>query len=1069
MWIQEIVIEHFGALSRIRVSDLKPGLTVIVGRNEAGKTTLMEFVQSVFFGFRKRNYRGNPYEAMNSNFRSGFLVVNDPQAGVLRISRNEKHGLKEGELSITDRNGAHVDPFMVPFSPSGFRKYGYENLFAFDLDQMRQLDREALRSRIITAALGSPRINPLSILEKLNERSRALWKKPTGGRDSLWKNQSRVGEINIRLRHLQERPAECATLNRELEEAGQRRQELAEVIRCAESQMSELEDVLRFESDWEQLVSLERKRAEVEAAQRFPIDGIPRYESALQKYEEADQERSEGEAQLQHLERQLEAIAIDSNILEHADKILALSRKAATLANVPDEIDQGLLLAERSRARRAQEINGLGHGWDAERIRGLKLPLSLEQEIQSFVDTYQDQRERIRDFENRIASTQDISESLEEKISAKKSELQLLLGESAGYLTQKDRAKLYQCKNYFQKMSELAHRSQDEQRVLDALIQEKIELSQNLQGLELQNPRSISTPVFWMIAVATLAISGGILLSSIMNGSGWMHGFAGTAALLIAPMLFAWRMKEERARNMRIQNQRELLIRKSHFVTSRLTDTEKRRRTYLQEIDSIKRRIRDTAREVLDTPSVSLEEIERAEQRSIASESAFLRSQFLKTSLGNDLAELEIQNTSRAKLEALLSEELQELTKHDENWKIFIAECGLGPELSAEIAIDFVRNLRKIGEANEQAHRESEDLERIQTRWQAFLQEILDLANLMGRHVNEDPLQTLALWESEERSVRELLLQKKGWEEKAQDLRTRMDVLNSRIAHSRQTMERLFAAAGVADEEAFRKQHLHFEQFVKISGQLDTITDRLTKSMKFADREAMHSFYSVLDFSSRKKQAAHLRGEIDNARMESEALLERIGSIGARIAALEAENETDVLLAEKQELSARIHEDVKALITTRIAHTLLERSLRVYELEKQPKMLERASEILRSITGNKFQRVIMPLEGTKMKVERENGTWIDEEFLSRGTLEQLYLALRLSDLELYRSDKYVLPLIMDDVLVNFDFFRAGLTAMELAKFSEDSGIQVLFFTCHPSVAALFPERVAQKSLDKKLE
>ena len=837
------------------------------------------------------------------------------------------------------------------------------------------------------------------------------------------------------------------------------------VHQTRENQLSELEEVLRFESDWEQLVFLENRREEVEAARNFPIDGIPRYESALQKYEEADQEGIEVEAKLQHFERQLETIVIDSNILDHADRILALSRQAASLAHVPDEIDRKVAVAKRSRDRLAQEINGLGHGWNEQRISGLNLPLSMEQEIQSFVDAYKDLRERIRDLENRIASTQDISESLEEKISAKRKEVEILARESAGYLTQKYRAKLYQCKNYFYRMSDLIHRSQDEQRALDALIQEKIETSQNLRGLELQNPRSISPPVFWSIVVATLAIGGVILLSSIMDGSGRMYGATGMAALIIAPMLFAWRMKEERARKKRIQNQRESLVRKSNFVTSRLADIEKRRRMHLQEIDSIKLKLRETAREVLNAPSVSLEEIERAEQRSIAAESAFLRSQFLKTSLGNDLAELEIQETGRSKLEGLLSEELQELARLEESWQIFVTECGLEPQLPPEIAIDFVRNLRKTSEAIEQARQETDELERMQSQWEAFLQEILDLADLMGRQVNEHSLQTLALWESEERRMRELLSQQKGLYEKVQDLRARMGVLISRIGHSRQSVERLFAAAEVADEEAFRKQHLRFEQFVKISGQLDAVADRLTKSMKFVDRNAMHTFYSELDFSSRKKEAANLRGEIENARVESEALLERFGNIGARIAALETENETDVLLAEKQELSARMHEDVTALITTRIAHNLLERSLRVYELEKQPKMLERASEILRNITGGKFRRVIMPLEGNKMKVERENGTWIDEEFLSRGTLEQLYLSLRLSDLELYRSDKRVLPLIMDDVLVNFDFFRAGLTAMELAKFSEDSGIQVLFFTCHPSVAALFPERVAKKSLD----
>jgi uncharacterized protein YhaN len=1064
MWIQEIVIEHFGALSQIRVLDLTPGLTVISGANEAGKTTLMEFVRSVFFGFKKKNFRGNPYEAAGTNFRSGFLIVNDPQAGILRISRSEKHGQKEGELSITDRNGAHLDPLMLPFSPNGSRKYGYESLFAFDLDQMRQLDREALRSRIITAALGSPRINPLSILEKLNERSRLIWKKSSGG-DSLWKTQSRIGEINARLRQLQERPAECAALNKELEEAGQRRQELAEFIRHAENQLSELEEVLRFESDWGQFVFLENRRKEVEAARNFPIDGIPRYESALQKYEEADQERIEVESKLQRLERQLETIVIDPNILEHADRILALSRQAATLAHVPDEINRKVAGAKRSRERLAQEINGLGYGWNEQRISGLDLPLSMEQEIQSFVDALQDLRERIRDLENRIASTRDVSQSLEEKISAKRKELEILARESAGYLTQKYRAKLYQCKNYFYKISELIHRSQDEQRASDALIQEKIETTQNLQGLELQNPRSISPPVFWSIVVATLAIGSAILLSSIMDRAGWRYGATGAAALIIAPLLFVWRMKEEKARKKRIQNQRESLVRKSNFVTSRLADVEKRRRMHLQEIDSIKLKLRQTAREVLNTPSVSLEEIERAEQRSIAAESAYLRSQFLKTSLGNDIVELEIQETGRAKLEVLLSEELQELARLEESWQIFVSERGLGPKLPPEIAMDFVKNLRKITEAIEQAHQETDGLECMQSQWEAFLEEVLNLSDSMGRQVNEHPLQTLALWESEERKMRELLSQQEGLSEKIQDLRARMGVLSSRIAHSRQSVDRLFAAAEVADEEAFRKQHLRFEQFVKISGQLEAVADRLAESMKFADRNAMYSFYSELDFSSWKKEATRLRGEIENARVESEALLERFGNIGARIAALETENETDVLLAEKQELSARMHEEVSALLTTRIAHNLLERSLRVYELEKQPKMLERASEILRNITGGKFQRVIMPLEGNLMKVERENGTWIDEEFLSRGTLEQLYLSLRLSDLELYRNDKSVVPLIMDDVLVNFDFFRAGLTAMELAKFSEDSGIQVLFFTCHPSVAALFPERVAKKSLD----
>ena len=56
-----------------------------------------------------------------------------------------------------------------------------------------------------------------------------------------------------------------------------------------------------------------------------------------------------------------------------------------------------------------------------------------------------------------------------------------------------------------------------------------------------------------------------------------------------------------------------------------------------------------------------------------------------------------------------------------------------------------------------------------------------------------------------------------------------------------------------------------------------------------------------------------------------------------------------------------------------------------------------------------------------------------------------------------------LPLIMDDILVNFDPERAGRTAGVLEEMVTPSegveGHQVLFFTCHPHIASLLRERM----------
>ena len=48
---------------------------------------------------------------------------------------------------------------------------------------------------------------------------------------------------------------------------------------------------------------------------------------------------------------------------------------------------------------------------------------------------------------------------------------------------------------------------------------------------------------------------------------------------------------------------------------------------------------------------------------------------------------------------------------------------------------------------------------------------------------------------------------------------------------------------------------------------------------------------------------------------------------------------------------------------------------------------------------------------------------------------------------------FILPLVMDDVLVNFDPGRASAMAEAFVDFAK--GRQILFFTCHPSTRDMF--------------
>ncbi len=66
--------------------------------------------------------------------------------------------------------------------------------------------------------------------------------------------------------------------------------------------------------------------------------------------------------------------------------------------------------------------------------------------------------------------------------------------------------------------------------------------------------------------------------------------------------------------------------------------------------------------------------------------------------------------------------------------------------------------------------------------------------------------------------------------------------------------------------------------------------------------------------------------------------------------------------------------------------------------------------------------------------------------LSGGTAQQLYLAVRFGLVEHFAETAEPLPIVMDDILVNFDPERAQLTARSIERLAESQ--QVIYFTCH---------------------
>jgi len=81
---------------------------------------------------------------------------------------------------------------------------------------------------------------------------------------------------------------------------------------------------------------------------------------------------------------------------------------------------------------------------------------------------------------------------------------------------------------------------------------------------------------------------------------------------------------------------------------------------------------------------------------------------------------------------------------------------------------------------------------------------------------------------------------------------------------------------------------------------------------------------------------------------------------------------------------------------------------------------------------------------------RPDKTEVGVDGMSEGTRDQLFLALRLSTIELQGEQQERLPFVVDDILVGFDDERSKACLEVLAEFAQK--FQVLVFTHHTMVA-----------------
>ena len=202
----------------------------------------------------------------------------------------------------------------------------------------------------------------------------------------------------------------------------------------------------------------------------------------------------------------------------------------------------------------------------------------------------------------------------------------------------------------------------------------------------------------------------------------------------------------------------------------------------------------------------------------------------------------------------------------------------------------------------------------------------------------------------------------------------------------------------------------------------------------FNKEEIQKLFY--LDLNSMENQIELLNREYNNKKIELNTISIKESENNIKIQnRLECEEQLEYYNEQKKEIE-KLEESIK------LAKDALEQAYAEMKNEVTPKFTKDLSSLIEKISNNKYKNAKFDSE-YGLRVEMENGEYMDCNRLSIGTIDQLYLSLRLSAMNEITEE--TMPIILDEAFAYYDSERLE----NILRYIYDNykNNQVIIFTC----------------------
>ncbi len=1039
MNIDRVHIDGFGDHGATSLPRFETPVTILYGPNEAGKSTLLAFIRMVLFGFPRLGAADHFPPRAGGNHGGRIELVTDADE---RFTVERHRGKKGGPVMVTGADGSPVHDSVLSRLLGHAPASTFTSVFAFDLDDLQRLESEeenGINSRIYSAGTGAARLP--RALRQLKKRADDIYA-PRGSKQPVAQVLTELQEVEGKLREAQSQAQEYGDAMSRSAELVEEATELESQVVAARARVEERRRRQRTWDEWVALLDVEARLSEIPDRTGFPDDPIVRLDELEARRREADELVAAARDKLTRARELADRPVEGKALLGDTAAVEAIRRgRSGFDASVRD-------FPKRESELRTDEtdlthaLNELGSGWDETRL--------------AVFDTSIPRRDEVAQWKSRLASPRDgLREGAREADQASKSI------NDADQRVEEARERLAKCDSGTpgQLSPDLLKARRSALPTARSRLVEYDQAAQRHRDLEAQTGGgSGPTASRRRLAVpGVLAVLGVLLLAFGLASDREMSTLMAGAALVAAAVV-------------------------AYALTSSSTAGHTGGRTVDRLVKEARRRA-DEQRTAfvaalgplgldMDRDQLPGHDQMNEVETELAQEAERHRDRARLESSRRDAEQDAVRLRDRVDAAVRQRDEQQQLVaKAEADWSTWLREHGLPETLAPDTVPELFSRVETARVVVRAVSEKRDRIAAIQNDIDTYGADVRDVADAhrdAGVNLAGDDA-PLAVAQAADRlverfdQIREAVAAHTAAEHAAGDCDASLKQATARRTSEDNRLRELLSRAETDDPEEFR---LRARRQLERQG-LDETRQRHLSSLRASwggerDLDAVRSAFA----STTKEE---IGDELRGAESTLEELMQRTtdqteerGRLQERMQALSSDEASSRLRGRREELVEKLRVLAAEWSKHVVARSLLVRARNRYEEHRQPDVVRRAQTFFHGLTGGRYPKLHVTVGEQEITVIDETGVRKTPEQLSRGTYEQLYLALRFGLIQSMGNETERLPVIVDEVLVNFDLKRARRAATAFVDLSRTN--QVLVLTCHQWIVDLFKAAAPDSAL-----